>query len=71
MSFVILPPNTAHQILGNYSNRTAYAMPNRETQSEYLFVMDFQDFTLKLTYDEVQELKSYLLRIREDSDQPL
>lgn len=69
MSFVILPPNTTHQLLGNHSNRTTYATPNMEAQSEYLFVMDFQDFSLKLTYDEVQELASFLQRIRETSDQ--
>ncbi|MBJ6361630.1 hypothetical protein JFN88_10025 [Paenibacillus sp. MAHUQ-46] len=68
ISFVILPPHTAHQLLGSYSNRTAYAMPNKESDGEYLFIMDFQDFSLKLTYAEVQELKSFLQQIGGSTD---
>lgn len=62
MSFVVLPPNTSQQSLGNYSNRNTYEIPDIEYQNEYLFVMDFQDFSLKLTFEDAQEFANFLRR---------
>lgn len=64
MSFVVLPPNTSQQSLGNYSHRTTYEIPDIVFQNEYLFVMDFQDFSLKLTYEDAQEFANFLRQIR-------
>lgn len=65
LSVVSLPPNTKDQLLGNFSNRTSYEIPHSKLKNDHLFIIDFQDFSLKLTYEEAQLLMSFLQSIED------
>lgn len=63
MSFYIMPSITSPKTERDFSNRTDYALPDHIKDNEYFFVMDFGDFSLKLSEQEVQKLKIYLQNI--------